>query len=122
MFISHQFHDQICVIEVQGNITLDQVQAFRDYVHRFIEEESTKNFLVNMTDVDFIDSSGIGVMIFLWKIAHRREGILALSNLNNRLTRLINMTSLTELIKIYETLEEALRDPNFSTPLKEFSR
>ena len=119
MQIRHRMNQTICVLELDGNLTSAEVSQLRNYTTDIMKDPTLQNILINMKEVGFLDSSGLGTFISLWRILHQRKGVLGLSNLNQRLDRLIHMTSLTDLIKIYNTEQEALNDQTFTIPLLE---
>ncbi|WP_329791601.1 STAS domain-containing protein [Lentzea sp. DG1S-22] len=62
--------------------------------------EGFPNLLLEMSEVDFCDSSGLSVVIALWQQAHASGGSLALAAVPARLSRLLRMTAMDTLIPV----------------------
>lgn len=58
------------------------------------------HLLLDMSEVDFCDSSGLSVIIALWKQAHAGGGSLALAAVPARLSRLLRITATDNLIPV----------------------
>lgn len=68
---------------------------------------------LDLSNVNYMDSTGIGVFVGFYKKVNREQGKLKLTQLSDRLTRLFEITGLNELIDI-ETLKKVeLSDGNF---------
>ena len=65
-------------------------------------------FIVDLSNVEFIDSAGIGVIIHLHKMT-AKEGKLSLCGLCPRITNVLMLVNLQALIPIFPNLETALK-------------
>lgn len=64
--------------------------------------QAGETVVVDLSDVDYIDSTGLGVFIGAYKIQRTTKGKLILTGVNQRLLRLFNITGLHEIIEIEE--------------------
>lgn len=71
-------------------------------------ETGTKNVVVDLKDVRFIDSSGLGVLVSGFKNASTRQGALKLSALQTQVKSMFELTRLHRVFDIYQTVDEAL--------------
>ena len=67
-----------------------------------------KNILLNLQEVNHIDSSGLGVLVSLSKKIREQGGELRLARLNEDLRTLFELTKLDTLFQIAETRDQAL--------------
>ncbi len=81
-------------------------KAFRLEVIKLCEQ-GHKNFVVDLSTVDFIDSAGIGVLLLLYKTLGK-EGHMALACVCSNVDELLTIVSLKGLIPIYDTVDTAL--------------
>jgi anti-sigma B factor antagonist len=65
----------------------------------------TKRIVLDLTDVSYLDSSGLGAIVSIYLSARRQECELKLINLNQRLKELFRITNLA---KVFEGHEEML--------------
>jgi anti-sigma B factor antagonist len=73
-------------------------------------EEGQHEIVVDLTRVDFIDSTGLGSLIGAQRRAHQHGGSLRLVVNEGPLSRLFHITGLVRVFGMYATLEDALRD------------
>ncbi|ARK28617.1 STAS domain-containing protein [Halalkalibacter krulwichiae] len=64
--------------------------------------ELGKNVKVDLTDVHYIDSTGLGIFIGALKATHIHKGNLVLTGMSDRIKRLFTITGLNEVITIEE--------------------
>lgn len=65
-------------------------------------------FILNMSEVDFVDSSGLGVMISLLKTLTLNNGNIVLCEIKNPVLNLLKLTRLTHVFNIYSSENEGL--------------
>jgi len=71
-------------------------------------EAGAKRLVLNLSDVHFIDSSGLGALLSGYKNANLRQGSLVLVGLQSRVQSMFELTRLHRVFEIYPTLTEAL--------------
>ncbi len=103
--------------EKNGNVTVIFVHEERLDAHNSEElklemnslfESGTKDLLVDLKEVRFIDSSGLGVLVSGFKNASTRQGSLKLSALQTQVKSMFELTRLHRVFDIYQTVDEAL--------------
>ncbi|SES36233.1 STAS domain-containing protein [Salipaludibacillus aurantiacus] len=65
-----------------------------------LAEQSDKNLIVDLSGVDYIDSTGLGIFIGTLKTTEKTGNTLMLTGLNERVRRLFEITGLNEVIDI----------------------
>jgi anti-sigma B factor antagonist len=91
------------LVRCTGRIDSSTSSNFQGTIRALIP--GTKRIVVDLTDVNYMDSSGLGAMVGLYVSARRQECELRLINLNQRLKDLFR---LTKLAKIFEGHEDML--------------
>lgn len=107
MTFSVKRHDDIVVIDVQGQLIVGNRQELKQKVLDELEE-GTKKFLIDFSETGYIDSSGLGVLVSLSKKIREHGGELRLADLNDDLKTLFELTKLDTLFQISETRDRAL--------------
>ena len=105
-FAIHKGGD-VCVVSVEGQLIVGNRQELKQKVLDEIERGERK-FLVDFSQTGYIDSSGLGVLVSLSKKIREHGGELRLTNLNEDLKTLFELTKLDTLFQIAETRERAL--------------
>ncbi len=99
----------VVVVQVTGQLIVGNRQELKDAVLKQLEGGGRK-FLVDFTDTAYIDSSGLGVLVSLSKKIREKGGELRLSNLNEDVRTLFELTKLDTLFRIADSRDQALAD------------
>jgi anti-anti-sigma factor len=108
MVFNHRVDKNICVVSIEGNIALDGVNEAKEYLRPLLENREVKGLLINFSQVNFIDSSGIGLIVSLFKTLQQREAKFALSNLSKKNEEIFTITRLNKILDIYPSEAEAM--------------
>ena len=99
----------ITVLDLSGLLVLDDGDAvFRDRVNALIDRERLR-MVVNLADVTYIDSAGIGVLIGRYLGVRRRGGDMRLANLTTRSHRVMTITHLLTVFDAYDSVDAAIQ-------------
>ena len=99
----------VTVIDVAGRITLGEgSSALRDTL-RDLVTKNQKKILLNLGDVSYIDSSGIGELVSGFTTVTNSGGNLKLLNLNKRVKDLLQITKLYTVFDVHEDEAGAIR-------------
>jgi len=71
-------------------------------------ENGSKELIVDLNDVHFIDSSGLGALVSGYKNASTHQGHIRLSALQSQVKSMFELTRLQRVFEIYQTVDEAL--------------
>jgi anti-sigma B factor antagonist len=100
---------EVTVVDLSGRITLGEGSALlRKTVRGLLEEQRTK-ILLNLADVDYIDSSGIGELVSGYTAVKNRNGELKLLQLTKKVRDLLQITKLFTVFDVYSDEPTALR-------------
>lgn len=99
----------VTVVDVAGRITLGEgSSALRDTLKEIVGK-GQKNILLNLGDVSYIDSSGIGELVSGFTTVTNAGGKLKLLNLNKRVKDLLQITKLYTVFDVHEDEAHAVR-------------
>jgi len=97
------------IIAVEGNIALDNVNEMKKFITPQMEDNNIKGIVVNFNKVDFIDSSGIGLIVSIFKTLQKRKANFALSQMSIKNREIFSMTKLDRILFICESDDEAIK-------------
>jgi anti-sigma B factor antagonist len=101
----------VTVLDVRGRIVLgDEIHQLRDAVRGLIAD-GKKKIILNLADVDYIDSSGVGELVGCFTTVRNAGGELKLLNLSQKVQDVLYVT------KLYTVFD--IRDDEF-TAVKSF--
>jgi anti-sigma B factor antagonist len=99
----------VTVVDANGRITLGEgASVFRDVI-RDLAAKGNKKILVNLADVSYIDSSGIGEMVSSFTTVTNHGGQLKLLSLTKRVKDLLQITKLYTVFEVFEDEASAVR-------------
>ena len=102
----------VAVVTLRGEITLDDGDLkFGRCIDGLLKKGQSK-ILVDLGGVTYIDSAGVGMMVFEYKAAHGNGGALKLLNLTGHSNRLLSSVKLKTVFEIFE--DEAMAIRSFS--------
>jgi anti-sigma B factor antagonist len=99
----------VSVVDVSGRITLGEgSSALRDTLRDMVSKNQ-KKILLNLGDVSYIDSSGIGELVSGFTTVTNSGGQLKLLNLTKRVKDLLQITKLYTVFDVHEDEAGAIR-------------
>jgi anti-sigma B factor antagonist len=108
MQIEERVVDTVTILDLKGKITLGEGdEALKDKINSLLMQEK-KKILLNLADVPYIDSAGLGEIVRTYTTVSRQGGQLKLVNLTKRITDLLMITKLLTVFETFETESDAL--------------
>lgn len=99
---------ETAVLNFDGEIIFDNSNQFKEEVKkRLAEKKEVENLIINLARVPYLDSSGVGVVLSLFKFMRQRDGSLAVAEANEKITRVFDVTKMKNIIPVYENVEKA---------------
>ncbi len=89
------------VIEPTGILDSTKAEEFRESVEILLQE-GAEVILVDLTDITFIDSSGLGTLVVLLKKARSLNRSFCICSFNDQVRMLFELTSMDRVFEIYE--------------------
>lgn len=98
----------VTIVDCSGRIVFgDESLALRDFVKGLLQE--SKKIIVNLREVNYIDSGGLGTLVGLYTSAHSVGGTIKLSNLTHRVGELLQVTKLVTVFEVFDNEQKAIQ-------------
>jgi len=81
---------------------------FKTELLRMIERENANQLLVDLQKVEYVDSSGLGALLFGHRHAQAHSGSLKLMRLNQKVRTLIKIANLEDILEVFEDEDTAV--------------
>jgi anti-sigma B factor antagonist len=101
--------DAITILDLEGKIKIGEESAKLHETLRSLVKSGKNKVLLNMADVSYIDSSGLGELIGGYATLRKNGGELKLFQLSDRVHELMTLTKLLTVFEIYENEFEAIQ-------------
>ena len=116
MQIEERAVGDVVVLDLKGKITLGEGdEALREKINQLISGNK-KRILLNLAEVPYIDSAGLGEVVRTYTTVSRQGGQLKLVNLTKRIVDLLTITKLLTVFETFDSENEAVR--SFSASAK----
>ena len=102
-----QLESGVAVIAISGRMALGGETERLDAAVKGLLEQNVKKFVLDITTLDYADSSGIGMLVCCLTNVKKAGGDLKLVGANPRIKRILNMTGVDSILSTYDTLAEA---------------
>jgi anti-sigma B factor antagonist len=101
--------DDVVILDLSGRITMGEgTLVLRERIQKLLQAGDQK-FLLNLADVDYIDSSGLGELVSSFTAVRNSGGLLKLLSLTKRVQDLLQITKLLTVFEVFNNEAEALK-------------
>ncbi len=101
--------DGVAVVDLAGRIVLgEESNALREQVKAMLAA-GQKKIVLNMSDVTYIDSSGLGALVAAHHSARMQGASLKLSHLGTKFQEILQVTKLLTVFEVHDTEASAIR-------------
>ena len=98
----------VVILDLHGKILIGEGDdALRDAVNKLVDGGKTK-ILLNLADVPYVDSAGLGEIVRCYTTVSKRTGRLKLLNLTKKIQDLLTVTQLHTVFDVYTAEADAL--------------
>jgi anti-sigma B factor antagonist len=106
--LSNRVQNGVAIVDCDGRIIFgEESAALRDAVRDLIAR--TKQIVLNLGGVNYIDSGGLGTLVSLYTTARNAGGSLRLASLTQRVGDLLQVTKLLTVFEVFDSVDEAVR-------------
>lgn len=99
----------IVVLEPKGKIMGGpDASLLHDKLHECIEKNK-RRIVIDLAQVDWMNSTGLGILISSYTTLRKNEGDLKLANVTDKIQSLLTITKLVSVFKTYDSVEEATK-------------
>lgn len=112
--LNPSFHDELVgdwhLLVVQGEIDMATAPKLRQQIIALVGQGSTK-IIIDLEGVEFIDSTGLGVLVGAVKRVRTLDGALRVVCQRANLVELFELTKLTNVFSVFDTVDLAVSAP-----------
>ena len=116
LIITERRNGSVTVLDLQGNIRLGEGNIELHNILRFLVEKGERRVLLNLAEVSYIDSSGLGELVAGYTTLQKNQGELKLLHLTMRVRELMVITKLLTVFDVYDSEAEAVNSFQAAAP------
>lgn len=107
MKITEEIIDQTGILGLTGRLDAAAVKILKGNVGSLVKKD-IKSIVMDMNNVDFIDSSGLGSLVSCLRLVNKENGDIRLARLQNQIRNLIELTRLHRVFQIFDDCKSAV--------------
>lgn len=107
MSIKSEFEGGTLIVSTDQRLDTNTAPEAEKVITNAIENGSC-NVVMNFSDTDYISSAGLRVILKSAKLLKPKQGIIVLCNANEQITEVLEISGFSGLVKIFNTLDEAM--------------
>lgn len=101
--------EDVVIVDFKGRLAAGVGDEVLPHVINELLDEGHKKILLNLSDMDYIDSNGLGELVQSLKTSKRYGASLRLLKPQDRVAKTLRLTNLLPMFTVYDTEDEALR-------------
>jgi anti-sigma B factor antagonist len=117
--IQESTREDIVVLALKGRLTVGEASSVREKVQQLAAAGQLK-VVLDLTHVDYIDSTGLGAMVICLTSLKKQGGALKLVNPNKRNVELLLLTQLHTVFEVFNEVQDAVNSFFPSRQIKHF--
>jgi anti-sigma B factor antagonist len=107
MEIRETEREGVVILALKGRLTVGEASTVREKVNEVVAR-GNKNIILDLSQVDYIDSTGLGSMVICYTTLKKAGGMLKLLNLNKRNVELLLLTKLHTIFEVFADEQDAV--------------
>jgi anti-sigma B factor antagonist len=107
MSISDRDAGEVTVLEVEGRLDATTAPSFKNHV-KDLSQKGRIRFVADLSAVNFLDSSGLGVLVSALRQVGQQGGDVKIAALRPEMKSLFALTRLNKVFEIHETAQSAI--------------
>jgi anti-anti-sigma factor len=101
----HELTNGVIVLELVGRLNMVSTSLLRETVHTVVDHGSAR-IAIDLSNVDFVDSSGLGALVSGLKTARQAGGDLRIAGVNDQVRLVLSLTNLERVLTPYDSVED----------------
>ena len=102
--------EEFLIVELNEDLDHHNAELIRDEIDKLIEIEEKRNVIFDFTNVSFMDSSGIGVIMGRYRKVYYMGGRIYVIGINKIIDRIFSMSGLYKIVTKAENIEEIIQN------------
>ena len=108
MHFERRTSDGITIVALSGKLIVGEATASLKELIKRLSDEGVKKLILDLADVDYIDSSGLGTLVYSFSTFRKNGGTLKLMRLTRRNIELMLLTKLETAFEVFDQEQTAV--------------
>lgn len=98
------------VVIMEGELDHHSTEEVRNKIDNQLDVEGINKLILDFSQVSFMDSSGIGVVIGRYKKLNAKDGKICIAGVSPSVRRVFELSGMFKIIGLYDSIEEAIQN------------
>lgn len=107
--IKCEYDNDIYIVKLSGDIDHYSSEKIKRQIY-LNTSKFVRKMIIDLSNVEFMDSSGIGMILGRYKEIEERKGKIAITGVKGNMERIFNMSGLYKIINKYNTIDDAINE------------
>jgi len=108
MKITHRIDNRVCIVTINSDLARGMVDDTNEYIKPLLNDDKIDAMIMDLDQVAFIDSSGLGLIVEIYETLKKREAKFALFHLTKKNQEIFRLTHVNKFIRVYSTEADAI--------------
>ncbi|WP_249226463.1 anti-sigma F factor antagonist [Alicyclobacillus mengziensis] len=99
----------VLVVRLRGELDHHAVEPLRDEIEQSLENTHYRGLVLSFQGIDFMDSSGLGLILGRYRTLSARSGKMALCEVNTNLRKIFELSGIFKVVPVYASEQAALK-------------
>jgi len=109
LHLGYRLDAGVAVVTVTGEVDVVTCGVLRDGLLRAVTDGNGRGLVVNLAEVSFLDSTGLGVLVGVWHRVEASSGRLAVAAPSRQVRSALNTAGLTKALSVYDLEADAVQ-------------
>lgn len=106
MEVTHKIENGVVILAISGRLTAENVDVLRNSFLDLFSKH--RRFVFDLAKMDYLDSTGLGAIVFCRKSCDECKGTLILANLSDKPRMIFEITRANRIFDVYDSVEAAV--------------
>lgn len=108
MMINYSTNDKVLIVSIEGELMSPQALDIDKKIISTIDKEKKERIIFDLSKVDFIDSTGLGILVTIRLYCKKNKILFATVGVNEKVRRTFMVTEMTAFLNIHDTMDKLL--------------
>ncbi len=108
MNIKHEIKDRVLIISIEGELISPQALDTDKNIISLIEKEKKERIIIDLSKVDYVDSTGLGILVSIRLYCKKNRILYATVGVNEKIKRTFTVTEMTSFLNIHNSIDKLL--------------
>jgi len=108
MYLEFENNKEKLIVHMKGELDHHSAEEVRNIIDDRLDRSSIIKLIMDFSEVSFMDSSGIGVVIGRYKKLSSKQGSICITNVSDTVKRVFELSGMFKIIHIYDDVQKAI--------------